>query len=182
LNAEPLNLFLIGYRCTGKTTVGRYLAEELGWAFVDTDSLLVEQQRMNITEIVGAHGWEKFRKLEREILKTVCISQRQVVASGGGIVLDDRNVVRMRQNGKTIWLRAKHATIKARMLQDKDSSNFRPALTLNDSLTEIEETMQLREPIYYKAMDFFVDTDDHDIHKISDIITEKLKTIIPELF
>lgn len=177
-----MNLFLIGYRCTGKTTVGRYLAEELGWGFVDTDSLLVKQQCMSIKEIVDARGWEKFRQLESAVLKTVCISPRQVVATGGGIILDDRNVMLMRQNGKTIWLRANHGTIKARMLQDKDSSDFRPALTLNDSLSEIEETLQSRKPFYQKAMDLFVDTDDHDIRAVNEIILEKIRTMYPKTF
>ena len=177
MNAEPLNpnnLFLIGYRCTGKTTVGKRLAEDLGWVFVDTDLLIVKQQQMSIKEIVGAHGWEKFRQMEHAMLKTVSASQRQVVATGGGIVLNENNVATMRQGGSVIWLRAKHETIKHRMLQDKDTIDFRPALTANDCLSEIEETLQSREPLYRKATNLFVDTDDHNISKIVKIIVDKL--------
>jgi len=177
LNPEPLNLdnlFLIGYRCTGKTSVGRCLAEDIGWLFVDTDYLIVEQQKMSIKEIIGAHGWGKFRQMEHAMLKKVCASNRQVVATGGGIVLSERNVARMRQSGKIIWLKAGHETIKTRMQEDETSQDFRPALTLNDSLSEIEETLQVREPLYQKAMDFFVDTDDHDISAIAKIIVKKL--------
>ena len=176
MNPEPLNphnLFLIGYRCTGKTTVGRCLAEDLEWSFVDTDSLIVEQQNMSIKKIVGAYGWEKFRQIEHSMLKTVCISNRQVVATGGGIVLSEQNVTRMRQSGKIIWLRARHETIKARMQQDESSQDFRPALTSNDSFSEIEEILKFREPIYRNAMDFFVDTDDYDISAIAKIIVKK---------
>jgi shikimate kinase len=177
LNPEPLNLdnlFLIGSRCTGKTSVGRCLAEDLGWSFVDTDSLIVKQQKLSIKEIVGAHGWEKFRQMEHAMLKTVCAASRQVVATGGGIVLSERNVARMRQSGKIIWLKARHETIKTRMQEDDTSQDFRPALTLNDSLSEIEETLHAREPFYQKAMDFFVDTDENDIRSITNIIIEKL--------
>ena len=171
---NPNNLFLIGYRCTGKTTVGRRLAKDLGWAFVDTDSLIVKQQHMSIKEIVGAHGWEGFRQMERVTLKDICTSNPQVVATGGGIILNEDNVKQMKKSGKIVWLRAKYETIKSRMIQDQDSLDFRPALTLNDKLSEIEETLASREPLYRKAMDFFVDTDDNDIRAITNIILKKL--------
>ena len=174
------NLFLIGYRCTGKSTVGRSLAEELNWSFTDTDSLIVRQQQMSIKEIVGAHGWESFRQMEHGVLKTVCTSKSQVVATGGGIVIDDRNVVLMRQSGKIVWLRAGIETIKTRMLKDQDSREFRPALTLDDSISEIEETLHSREHFYQKAMDLFVNTDDHDIGAITEFILERLKALGPE--
>jgi len=176
------NLFLIGYRCTGKTTVGRSLAEELSWSFVDTDSLLVTQQRMSIKEIVDAHGWEGFRQMEHGVLKNICTPDGQVVATGGGIVLNDENVMLMKKNGTIIWLRANVKTIEARMLKDKDTRDFRPALTYDDSIPEIEETLHSRELLYKNAMDFFVDTDDHDIRAITNVIAEKLKTMYPELF
>jgi len=182
-NLEPMNLnnlFLIGYRCTGKSSVGRFLAEELNWSFTDTDSLLVAQQRMSIKEIVGAHGWEGFRQMEREVLKNICASGDQVVATGGGIVLNDKNVMRMKKSGRIIWLRARLETIKARMLKDKDSREFRPALTLDNSISEIEETLHSREPIYDNAMDFLVDTDDYDIGAIAEFIIERLKALNPE--
>ena len=174
---NPLNLFLIGYRCTGKTTVGRSLAQKLCRSFVDTDSLLVTQQRMSIKEIVDAQGWEGFRGLEHVILKEVSTSDEQVVATGGGIVLNDENVMLMKKSGKIIWLRARLETVKARLLQDKSTQDFRPALTLNDNISEIEETMLSREPLYIMAMDFYVDPDERDIREIGDFIIEKLKSL-----
>ena len=157
--------------------MGRFLAEELNWPFTDTDSLLVAQQRMSIKEMVGAHGWEGFRQMERVVLKSICASGGQVVATGGGIVLNDENVMCMKKSGRIIWLRARLETITARMLKDKDSREFRPALTLDDSISEIEESVHSREPIYDNAMDFFVDTDDLTIRAITDIIIEKLKAM-----
>ena len=177
---NPLNLFLIGYRCTGKTTVGRSLAQKLCRSFVDTDSLLVTQQRMSIKEIVDAHGWEGFRGMEHVILKEVSTSDEQVVATGGGIVLNDENVMLMKKSGKIIWLRARLETVKARMLHDKSTQNFRPAFTLNDNISEIEETIHSREPLYQKAMDLFVDTDDNDIREVTEIILEKIRTMCPK--
>ena len=98
MNAERLNLFLIGYRCTGKSTVGKLLAEKLSRSFVDTDSLLVAQQQMSIKEIVGAHGWEGFRQMEYLILKNICTLDGQVVATGGGSILNDDNVILMQKS------------------------------------------------------------------------------------
>jgi shikimate kinase len=157
--------------------VGEILADALKCSFVDTDALVVAQQQMSIREIVDAHGWEGFRGIEHVILKEVSASTGQVVATGGGIVLSEENVMLMRKSGKIVWLRAKLETIKARMLQDTDTQDFRPALTLHDSISEIEETLQLREPLYKRAMDFYVDTDEHDIREISDFIIEKLKSL-----
>ena len=174
------NLFLIGYRCTGKTTVGKTLAEKLSRSFVDTDALVVTHQGVSIKEIVDSHGWECFRGMEHASLKKVSASDRQVVATGGGIVLNDENVMLMKKSGKIIWLRAKLETIKARMAQDTDTQDFRPALTLQDSISEIEETLQLRKPLYKKAMDFYVDTDEHNIHEVTAIILEKIRLEYPE--
>ena len=180
MNPEPNNLFLIGYRCSGKSSVGRSLAKELSRSFVDTDSLLVVQQRMSIKEIVGAHGWEAFRQMEHLILKNVCQTDGRVVATGGGVVLNNAHVMLMKKSGRIIWLKAGFETIKARMLQDKDTRDFRPALTLDGSISEIEETLHSRESLYKSAMDFFVDTDDRDIRVITDIILKKLMEIEPK--
>ena len=180
MNLEPLNLFLIGFRCTGKSSVGRSLSEKLGRPFVDTDSLLVTKQKMSIKEIVGAHGWESFRQMEHVNLKNVCNSDEQVVATGGGVVLNEDNVMHMQKSGRIIWLKATPETIKTRMLQDKDTQEFRPALTLDDSISEIEETLSAREHLYKSATDLFVDTDDITIRAITDIIIEKLRLIEPK--
>ena len=160
--------------------MGKILAEELKYSFVDTDSLVVVQQHMSIKEIVGTHGWESFRGMEHEVLKEVSASGGQIVATGGGIVLNDENVMLMKKSGKIIWLRAKLETIKTRMLQDKDTLDFRPALTLHGSISEIEETLQSREPLYKRAMDFSVDTDEHDIHAVTALIMEKIRLEYPK--
>jgi shikimate kinase len=177
LNVEPCNLcnvFLIGYRCSGKSSVGKSLAARLGWPFVDTDLLLVADRQTSIKEIVESCGWETFRELEHEIVKRVCSRNRQVVATGGGVVLADANVGRMQANGKIVWLRAAPETIRRRMMQDSDTEAFRPALTSKNSVIEIEETLVERDPFYRHAMDFLVDTDDRRIDEICDAIIAQL--------
>ena len=169
-----MNIFLIGYRCTGKTSVGESLATTLRWSFVDADSRLVEEYGMTIKEIVAAQGWESFRKKERAVLKGLCIMDQQVVASGGGVVLNNDNVTDMKKNGVLIWLRATPETIKKRIVQDEKTEDQRPSLTAKGLIEEIEETLLNRNPLYENAMNFFVDTDSLSIDEICSIVVKKI--------
>jgi len=169
-----MNIFLIGYRCTGKTSVGRSLAKSLGRPFLDADSELVKEQDMNISEIVRKHGWDAFREIESDVIKRVCNLDDHVVATGGGAVLNDKNVKHMKRSGKLVWLKAMPETIKKRILKDKNTKDCRPALTLKGSVEEIQETLLIRNPYYEKAMDFDVDTDDIGIDEVCHAIIKKL--------
>jgi len=171
------NLFLIGYRCTGKSSVGRLLGTALGRSFVDTDSLVVSESGMSIRQIVDSRGWQSFRRLEYTVLQQVCTVDRRVVATGGGIVLDTDNVRLMKKNGRIIWLRASSETIKARMIQDQASEAIRPALSSTDSISEIKETLAKREPLYKYAMDFSVNTEHRGVDEICEVIMENLKAM-----
>ncbi len=178
MNPDPVNaynLFLIGYRCTGKSSVGRLLAAKLDRLLVDTDSRVVSQNGLSIRKIVASRGWDAFRRLEHNVLKQVCAMDRQVVATGGGIVLDADNVELMKESGRVIWLKATPDTIKTRMMQDRASEGLRPALTTKDSISEIEETLVEREPLYQRAMDFAVDTDHRGVDEICDVIIGDLR-------
>ncbi len=179
---NPYNVFLIGYRCTGKSSVGKLLSEKLNWPFIDTDSLLVSEGGISIKEIVDTHGWQTFRKMEHLAVKQACVLDRRVVATGGGVVLNADNVAIMKKSGRTVWLRAEPATIKARMTRDRDTEAFRPALTSKDSFSEIEETLIERYPFYKQAMDFLVDTDNVGLDAIVDSILENLKRLDPGVF
>ena len=169
------NLFLIGYRCTGKTSVGRRLAAILGREFVDTDSVIVSEAGMDIRKIVTHYGWQEFRRLEHLALQQTCITDGQIVATGGGIVLDGANVESMKKSGRVIWLKATPDTIRRRMLKDQASEVSRPALTSKDSIAEIEDTLAKRKALYVQAMDFAVDTDHDGVDEICEVITENLK-------
>ena len=179
---NPFNVFLIGYRCTGKSAVGKQLATKLGWPFIDTDSLLVSESGVSIKEIVEKYGWETFRKMEHVIVNQVCILDRRVVATGGGIVLNEANVNLMKKNGRLVWLKAAPETIKTRMMLDQGTEAFRPSLSSKDSFSEIEETLIERYPFYKRAMDFFVDTDNVGLDAIVDSTLENLKRLDPVVF
>lgn len=153
------------------------LSEMLNWPFIDTDSLLVSESGISIKEIVETYGWQTFRKMEHAIVEQACSRDRQIVAAGGGVVINADNVAIMKKSGRLVWLRAQPATIKARMTRDQDTEAFRPALTSKDSFSEIEETLIERYPLYQEAMDFFVDTDYVGLDVLAESIIENLKRL-----
>lgn len=169
-----MNLFLIGYRCSGKTTVGKSIAVKIGWSFVDSDTLVIQECGKSIKDIIDTEGWDAFRRMERSTLKRICTKDRQVVATGGGVVLDSDNVTAMQAGGKVIWLSAAAETIQKRMRQDKNTGDFRPALTDSGSEAEIEDLLLKRNPYYQSASDFIIGTDDLPVDEIARRIIENL--------
>ena len=172
-----MNIFLIGYRCTGKTTVGRFLAKRLERLFFDTDLELVKEQGINISDIVSKRGWAAFREIEKRVIQCACERDNQVVATGGGAVLDEDNVKQMKDSGVLVWLKADISTIEKRIIEDNTTRDFRPSLTSKGSVEEVRETLLTRNPFYERAMDFFVDTDFMDIEAVCDTIIQKIKGV-----
>lgn len=170
-----MNLYLIGYRCTGKTTVGKALARRLGWVFFDTDSMIVEDAGISIAQMVASRGWPYFREQERHALETVACRDCRVVATGGGIILDGRNTAIMKKTGTVVWLKARQETIAARMLTDDATAGNRPSLTDQGLIGEIAPVLAERGPYYEKPADLVIDTDRETIETIGDRIMEKLR-------
>ena len=110
-----MNIFLIGYRGTGKTSVGQMLASILKRPFVDTDNELTSRVGMSISEFVHQNSWGDFRKTEQSVIQKVCTLDGHVVATGGGVVLTPQNVTRMQSSGFLIWLKALPETIGTRL-------------------------------------------------------------------
>jgi shikimate kinase len=175
-----MNLFLIGYRCTGKSTIGKSIAMTMDWSLVDSDILVIKEYGKSIKDIIDTEGWEAFRRMERSTLKQICTKDRQVVATGGGVVLDKANIKAMKTSGMVIWLGATAETIQKRMLQDKNTGNFRPALTDKGRMEEIEDMLLKRNPYYESASDFSIQTDDVPLKEINAIIIQRIKDKIGE--
>lgn len=175
-----MNLFLIGYRCSGKTAIGQAVAVTLGWSFVDSDMVVTQQCGKSIKAIIDTEGWEAFRRMERSALKQICANDRQVVASGGGVVLNPANIQAMKTNGLIVWLGATAETVQERMRQDNNTEDFRPALTDKGSEAEIEDMLLKRNPLYKSASDFIIHTDDMPVKEITSKIIQKLNDTIGE--
>ena len=153
-----MNIVLIGYRCSGKTAIGSLLADKLGMDLVDTDVLIEEDAGESIDAIISKKSWEHFRNLERDVIERTSEKDNQVIATGGGVVVNQKNVKALKKDGWVVWLDAEPNVLKERMDKEQQSGNIRPSLTGVDPLAEIEEVMRARRPMYQEAGDFVVDT------------------------
>jgi len=148
-----MNIFLIGYRCTGKTVVGRALAARLGMEFVDADDYLVEKAGKTIKEIFAEDGEPAFRDLEEECMGELAGRDGLVVAAGGGAVMRQANVDYMKGSGKVVLLEADADTIYSRITTDPKTGAQRPDLTDKDQYDEIVHLLEHRKPFYDAAAD-----------------------------
>jgi shikimate kinase len=154
-----MNLVLIGYRCTGKSTVGRLLAGNLGWPLVDTDTLIQQRAGKSIKDIVAAGGWPEFRRLERETIADVAAGDRQVISAGGGAILDEANRRALRAGGRVVLLTAAPEIIWRRMKADPKTMAERPSLTNSGGIAEVRNVLAEREAAYLAACHYAVPTD-----------------------
>lgn len=171
------NLVLIGYRATGKTAVGALLAAQLGRALVDLDQVLEEEAGQSITALVAAQGWAEFRRREKGMVARYGRACGQVLATGGGAVLDPENVAILRENGVVVWLRADPATIQERLSRDQREVSQRPSLTGRSTLEEVAEVLQSRQPLYTAAAHVVIDTAGKSLPQV---VTEILAAV-PEI-
>ena len=172
-----MNIVLIGYRGSGKSTVGKSLAERLDMRFVDTDHLIEERHGNQIAEIVRLHGWGGFRVMERKIISEISNNDRLIIAAGGGAVLETENVKYLKKNGFIIWLKGNMNVLIQRMAKDLRTATGRPSLTGRGTLEELEEVTAYRMPFYEKASEVQVDTSalgvDEVVERILAIFQEK---------
>ena len=153
-----MNIVLIGYRCSGKTAVGKILARELGRDFQDTDALIEENTGSSIETIISEDGWDHFRNIERRQIERVSKKDNLVISTGGGVVMDKENVKNLKRNGWLVWLNGKADILKERMEREQISGKFRPSLTGTDPLDEIKQALSVRIPLYQKTADLVVNT------------------------
>lgn len=169
-----MNIVLIGYRCSGKTEVGKILASELGRDFLDTDSLIEKNMGCSIESIVSSRGWDHFREIEKGVIREVSRKDNLVVATGGGVVMDKENVKELKRNGWIVWLNGNVEIFKERMDKEQVSGRIRPSLTGGDPLREIGEVLRMRKPLYQEAYDLPVDTTTLSVKQVAAIIVKSL--------
>lgn len=144
--ADDRNIYLIGPRASGKTTLGRLLAKRLGRPFVDLDAVFVDKHGETIAELVGREGWDAFRAAEAAIVAEAGKTPGQVVATGGGAVLlpENREVL---SRGLVFYLQAQPERLAERLMADLNEAQ-RPKLTELGLREEITATLAEREPLY----------------------------------
>ena len=163
------NIYLVGFMGTGKTSVGRALSKRLRLKFVDMDESIVKKEKRSINDIFDTEGEPYFRKVEKEALKEVADRVAQVVACGGGIVIDPENIEVMKKTGKIIALTARPQAI----LERTKKYTHRPLLNVAEPEAKIEELLRIRRPYYAKA-DFSIDTSDLSVKQVAQSIVRLL--------
>lgn len=154
----PRNIILVGFMASGKTSVGRALAERTGWTLMDADGVIVARAGKPIHRIFSEDGEPAFRELERRVIADLCAGERQVIASGGGAFVDPRNRDAMLAGGTVFFLSARPAVILRRVRGEDAGGPIRPLLAVEDPEARIAELLAQRAPAYAQAH-HTVDTD-----------------------
>ncbi len=170
-----MSIVLIGYRGSGKTTLGRTLAAELDWPFVDLDERIVQRAGMSITEIFQQHGEAGFRQWETGQLFEVLLLRNHIISLGGGAVLAEENrhaIIKSRH--LVIYLKASAEELHRRIIADPATAAQRPGLThLGGSVEEVRELLAKREPIYQQVKTIELDVNSAPIKDLVKQLHEK---------
>ena len=168
----PRNVVLIGFMGVGKSTIGRLLAEALGWKLVDTDTVISRVEGASIPELFESYGEQVFRQRESQIVLGVCAGDRQVISTGGGAPLREENAAALRGAGLVVWLTARPEVVAARTSR---RAGQRPLLDGEEEpLTRILRLLSERGPTYQRLAEIIVDTSDRSPQVISREILRKI--------
>lgn len=163
-----MNLVLIGYRGTGKSTVAELLAADLGLEHRGMDAELVRRFGKSIPEFVEANGWDAFRDEESRLAHEWGELDGLLIDCGGGVIVREGNIPALKKNGRIVWLTASVETIVHRIQGDTE----RPSLTGTGSFTdEVREVLEGRLPLYQEAADHMVPTDELSVEEVAADIT-----------
>jgi shikimate kinase len=172
---KGVNLYLIGMMGVGKSTIGRLLAQELGYGFVDTDDVIVQAAGKEINQIFADHGEAEFRKLESNILAQLCAYTKLTIATGGGIVLKQQNWSYL-HHGLIVWLDAPVEVILKRLAEDQT----RPLLKDADPEAKLRSLLEQRQPLYSQADLHISITDVETPDQIVTRIVSAIPTVLKE--
>ena len=164
------NIALIGFMGSGKTTVGKLLAKTMDMKFVDIDKVIESQEKKSINDIFQKKGQIYFRDLEREVISQESLKNNCVIATGGGSILDNENIKRLKETAFIVFL---NANIECLYLRLKDNTT-RPILNdVEDKKKVIEELLEKRKFLYQISADYIIDINEKtNIYETVDKIKE----------
>lgn len=148
------NIVLVGLSGSGKSTLGNILSSLSGYALVDTDAIIVKLQNRSINNIFETNGEEFFRTLETQVSKEISAFDKQIISTGGGIVLKEKNLEYLKQNGIVFYLKTSVNSLLKRL----EGDNTRPLLKTDDVKKKLEIMLEIRGKLYEKA-DVTIETD-----------------------
>jgi len=168
-----MNIILIGYRGTGKSTVATILGQRLRWKVISTDAEIVKESGQSIPQIVEQFGWDHFRELETQMCRKLQDQTNLIIDTGGGLILKEENVKILKANGTFFWLTADVPTIVKRISGDTQ----RPSLSGTKTFVEeIEDILKERTPKYQAAAAHVIPTDQTSPSQIADSIRSLIST------
>ncbi|MFN2267104.1 MAG: shikimate kinase AroL [Desulfonatronovibrio sp.] len=166
------NVYLIGYRASGKTTLAEGVAQSSDLKFLDTDQMLQENCGMSIDEMVSEHGWDYFRDIEEKTLADTAHMKGMIVATGGGIILRESNRELLKKDKMlAVYLQAGADLILSRLSSDPNPKQ-RPALSTSPLTSEVMSSLTQREPLYLECADLVLDAS----KSIEDLVQKVLST------
>lgn len=166
------SIALVGFMGTGKTVVGKLLAERLGKEFLELDALIEQKAGKTIPEIFQQEGEVAFRELEIEAAKEASRKKNVVIACGGGVVLNKINIDRLKKDCLIVYLTASPRVILERTASDE---NERPLLKSDNRALAVKELLRFRKPFYERAADITIDTSKLDIDSVVEQIIARVK-------
>jgi shikimate kinase len=168
------NIALIGFMGTGKTSVARVLAARLDKKLVELDALIEQRAGKSITRIFHEDGEATFRQMEKEFAAEAAQGENQVIACGGGVVLNPLSVERIRRSSVVVYLVASLEEILRRVVSD---GAVRPLLETEWPARTVGNLMESRRNLYERAADITIDTTDLNIEAVADKIIVELKNV-----
>jgi len=162
-----MNLTLIGYRGTGKSSLANLLHQRMDYSVYHMDEMLEERFGEKIAAFVEKKGWEIFRDQEQALAEELAEMDNIIIDTGGGVIVRDANIQNLRRTSFVVWLQTSPDKIARRIYGDSN----RPSLTgSKSSADEIVEVLRQREPLYKKIAHITVDTGQHSIDECLEII------------
>lgn len=163
-----MNIVLIGFMATGKSAVGRRVAERLGWSFFDTDDMIERQTGHTIADLFAKGGEPAFREMESKAVSLVAMMDKSVIATGGGVPLRSGNMDELERNGRVVLLTASPETIIKRL---DLGSVPRPLLAGTDPADRVKKLLAERQTVYARNS-LSVATDGLDEKQVADLIVK----------
>jgi len=166
-----MNIILIGFMGSGKSSVAAVLAQKLKCPHVETDELILKKsERKNVKELFSLDGEIRFREMEIDIAKKICAEKNTIISTGGGIVINKICIDYLKQHGTVIFLSTSFTEIVKRLHGD----NSRP-LFANKSFAQ--KLFQFREGLYKEYADIIISTDGKSMNEITNLIIKKYENI-----
>ncbi len=170
---NPINIFLIGPMGVGKSTIGRQLAALMRMEFEDTDHEIQRRTGVDISTVFDFEGEEGFRRRERAVVEDLTKSSGLVLATGGGVILDQDNRRCLSGRGVVVYLSCSPQQQYRRTKQDRN----RPLLQTEDPLARLQELMGQREPLYLELADLVVSTENRNAGVVAREIVKRLREL-----